>query len=126
MSRTTKSVLTLARMAHDGAKRALPAYAHRFSPKRFTQPQLLAILVLKEAQRSDYRGIVQELREWRELREVLELPDEFTVPHYSTLCKAAQRLLAEKKLRRVVDRHVAASALTGTVARPGGTSRRSR
>jgi hypothetical protein len=113
-------------MAYDGARRALPAYAHRFSPKRFTQPQLLAILVLKEAKRSDYRGIAQELREWRELREVLGLPDEFTVPHYSTLCKAAARLLREKNLRRVVDRHAAAGTLTGTVARPGDARRRSR
>ena len=54
MSRTTKSTLTLARTAYDGAKRALPAYAHRFSPKKFTQPQLFACLVLKEFLQLDY------------------------------------------------------------------------
>jgi hypothetical protein len=34
------------RVAYDAASQALPAYRHRFSPKDFTQPQLLAWLVL--------------------------------------------------------------------------------
>lgn len=117
MSRTTKSTLSLARMAYDGAKRALPLYSHRFSPRKFNQPQLLTILVLKEAKRSDYRGIAQELREWRELREVLELEDD-SVPSYSTLCKAASRLLREKKLRRFIERNAGAGSLAGTARRP--------
>jgi len=111
-------------MAYDAAKKELPDYSHRFSPKKFTQAQLLTLLVLKEAKRTDYRGIVQELREWRELRQALDLPepedpeDEPRVPHYSTLCKAAGRLLGEKNLRAFVERHVAASAISGTVRRP--------
>jgi hypothetical protein len=120
MSRTTKSTLALARMAYDAAKKELAAYSSRYSPKKFTQPQLLAILVLKEAKKTDFRGIVQELAEWRELREVLELhgepPD---LPHYSTLCKAAGRLLGEKSVRAFVDRHAAAGAVPGAVKRPG-------
>ena len=123
MSRTTKSTLALARMAYDAAKQALPDFGHRFSPKKFTQAQLLAILVLKEAKRTDYRGIVAELAEWRELREVLELsgpddPDPLRVPHYSTLCKAAGRLLGKKSLRAFVDHHAAASSISGTIRRP--------
>jgi hypothetical protein len=124
MSRTTKSTLTLARMAYEAAERELPRYGHRFSPKKFTQPQLIAILVLKEAKKTDYRGIVQELAEWRELREAIELPepddptDPPNVPHYSTLCKAAARLLGEKSVRQFIDRHARSGAVAGTVKRP--------
>jgi len=35
---------------------ALPLYAHRFAPRKFTQPQLFACLVLKEFEKKDYRG----------------------------------------------------------------------
>ena len=104
-------------MAYDGAKRALPLYSHRFSPKKFNQPQLLTILVLKEAKRSDYRGIAQELREWRELRQVLELTED-SVPNYSTLCKAASRLLREKKLRGFIESNARSGTLAGTTRRP--------
>jgi hypothetical protein len=34
------------RVALDVGKEVVPAYSHRFSPQRFTQPQLLAILCL--------------------------------------------------------------------------------
>ena len=37
--------------------RVLPTYAHRFAPKTFTQPQLLACLVLMRFHKTDYRGI---------------------------------------------------------------------
>jgi hypothetical protein len=34
-------------VALKAAQHALPSYAHRFSPKTFTQPQLFACLALK-------------------------------------------------------------------------------
>jgi hypothetical protein len=37
---------------------ALRCYAHRYSPKKYTQPQLFACLVLKAFFKIDYRGIV--------------------------------------------------------------------
>ncbi len=40
------------------AQEALPAYAHRFSPRTYTLPQLFACLVLKSMLRLDYRGVV--------------------------------------------------------------------
>lgn len=43
------------------AQVSLSAYAHRFSPKKFTQHQLFAILVLKAHLKSDYRGITAVL-----------------------------------------------------------------
>lgn len=44
---TSKSPRRFLRVAYDAARRALPAHAHKFSPKKFTQHQLLACLVLK-------------------------------------------------------------------------------
>jgi hypothetical protein len=38
-------------------RQALPDYCHRFSPKVFTQPQLLACLILKQFFKTDCRGI---------------------------------------------------------------------
>ncbi|HEU4394361.1 MAG TPA: transposase, partial [Planctomycetota bacterium] len=67
-----------------------PRYSSRFSRKEYTQHQHFAILVLKQFFKTDYRGIVQMLEEWSDLREALGLR---RVPHYSTLCYAEQRLL---------------------------------
>jgi hypothetical protein len=57
MSSTSKSPVDGARAALAVATAALPAYAHRTSPKKFTQPQLFACLVLKTFFKTDYRGI---------------------------------------------------------------------
>lgn len=87
---TSKSTLTVARMALRAARDALPDYARAKSPKKFTQPQLVACLIVKEFQNLDYRGIHVMLSEWSDLREVLGLTK---VPHFTTLCQAARRLL---------------------------------
>ncbi len=55
-----------------------------------TQHQLFALLALKTFFKTDYRGTVQLLKDFAELRDDLGLTD---VPHYSTLCYAAGRLL---------------------------------
>ncbi len=65
-------------------------YAHPKSRHDYTQPQLFALLAVRQALRTDYRGIVALAAEWRELRAALGLRK---VPHYSTLCYAARRLL---------------------------------
>jgi len=88
--RMTKSPVRLAREALAVANEALPAYSAVHSPKKFTQPQLFAILVLRQFFKTDYRGIVAVLRDMSDLRESLGLED---VPHYSTLCYAEQRLI---------------------------------
>ncbi len=90
MSRTTKDPIALARAALEAGKEALPAYSHLKSPHKFTQPQLFAMLVLKQFFKLDYRGIAQWLGRWSELRQALELE---RVPNYSTLCYAEGRLL---------------------------------
>lgn len=88
--KTSKSTLTVARMALEAAKQALPQYAHPKSPHKFTQPQLLTCLIIKELRRLDYRGIHVMLSEWSDLRRTLGLK---TVPHFTTLCAASKRLL---------------------------------
>jgi hypothetical protein len=67
------------------------AYGSRFSRHDYTQPQLFALLVLKQFLRTDYRGLVALVAEWRDLRHALGLRK---VPHHSTLAHAARRLLA--------------------------------
>jgi hypothetical protein len=86
----TKSQRAVAREALHLAKEALPAYSSKYSRKDYTQHQLLAILALKTFLKTDYRGVVQHLADFAELRQDLGLA---TPPHYSTLCYAAKRLL---------------------------------
>ena len=90
MSTLSKSPNTVAVVAYTTAKRSLPAYRHLKSPKKFTQHQLAAILILREFFKTDYRGIEAILEDSRDLREVLELGNE--VPHFSTIQKAAHRI----------------------------------
>jgi hypothetical protein len=86
----TKSPRAVAREALDLARNAIPAYSSKFSRQDFTQHQMFALAVLKTFLKTDYRGLVQILVDFSELREDLGLDK---VPHYSTLCKAAKRLL---------------------------------
>ena len=86
----TKSPRAVAREALRLAQQALPAYSSKFSRKDFTQHQLFALLALKTFFKTDYRGVVQMLDDFAELREDLGLA---AAPHYSTLCYAARRLL---------------------------------
>ena len=90
MRAMTKSPVAVAREALQMGQRGLALYSSPFSKKDFTQPQLFAMLVLRQFFRTDYRGVVQMLRDFSELRSTLGLKK---VPHYSTLCYAEQRLL---------------------------------
>ena len=95
MSRTTKNPIALARAEFEAGKEALPTYSCAKSPHKFTQPQLFAMLVLKQFFKLDYRGVTQWLGRWSELRQALELQ---RVPNYSTLCYAEGRLLKKGAL----------------------------
>ena len=86
----TKSPRAVAREALRLAQESLPAYSSKFSRKDYTQHQLFALLTLKTFFKTDYRGLTQMLLDFAELREELGLRG---VPHYSTLCYAAKRLL---------------------------------
>lgn len=91
MRAMTKSAVRLAREAVQVGRLALPLYATRYSKHTYTQPQLFALLVLKQFLRMDYRGLVTVVAEWTELRRALGLR---RVPHYSTLAYAEHRLLS--------------------------------
>jgi hypothetical protein len=93
----TKSPVAVAREALQVAEAGLPLYASKFSKKDFTQPQLFAMLVLRQFFKTDYRGIVQMLRDLSDLRRTLRLKK---IPHFSTLCYAEQRLLKKGLLSR--------------------------
>jgi hypothetical protein len=97
---TSKSPRRVLQVAYEAAREALPAYRHKFSPKKFTQPQLLACLVLKEFLRTDYRGLTAHLEDAPNLRALIDLK---AVPHYTTFQKAAARLLRADPARRVLD-----------------------
>jgi len=85
----TKSPVALAREALAVGRSALEPYSSRRSRHDFTQPQLFAILVLREFFRTDYRGVAELLKDLADLREVLELEK---VPHFTTIQKAHERL----------------------------------
>jgi hypothetical protein len=89
---TSKSTLTVARLALQVAQQAFTDYAYPKSPHKFSQPQLLACLVIKEFRRLDYRSTAVLLAEWSDLRAVLGLQ---RVPHFTTLQQAARRLLGK-------------------------------
>ena len=82
-------------------KEAFSDYSHVYSPKKFTQPQLFACLVLKEFEKKDYRGIRQLLLDCPEL-----LPQSSglkPIPHYTTLQKASRRLLRQDRVRLLIN-----------------------
>jgi hypothetical protein len=97
---TSKSPRRVLQVAYEAACQAVPAHRHRCSPKKFTQPQLLACLVLKEFSRLDYRGLAAHLADHPDLGAVIGLK---AVPHFTTFQKAAQRLLAAQPGRRMFD-----------------------
>jgi hypothetical protein len=97
---TSKSPRKILRVVYEAACQVLPAHRHRFSPKKFTQPQLLAGLVLKDFLRLDYRGFAEHLTDHPDLIHLIGLR---TVPHDTTFQKAAHRPLAATPARALFD-----------------------
>ena len=97
-------LVPFARVALEVSREVMPAYSHRFSPQRFTQPQLLAVLCLMRYEDWTFRAAEIRLAEHGELRRVLELQ---AVPDYSTLFRFMVR----------VEEQVIAQVLTEVVRR---------
>src|SRR5262245_40800999 len=110
MAATTKSPRAVLIVGYLIGKLALPDYAHKYSPKTYTQPQLFACLVLKEFLHRDYRGIEQLLKDTPDLRAAIELE---AVPDHSTLQKAADRLLPALSAGRLLDMTIRLAQLLG-------------
>src|SRR5579871_4161974 len=98
MSKLTKSPLRVARQALTIATETLRPFAHKYSPQKFTQPQLFACLVLKTFLKTDYRGLAAHLADHSDLRAVLGLQ---TVPHYTTPQQASRRLVQQPRARQL-------------------------
>jgi len=110
MRSMTKSPVALAKEALKVGQSGLSRYSSRFSRKDFTQPQLFAILALRQFFKTDYRGVVQLLADLSDLRKALGLKK---VPHYSTLCYAEGRLLKRglsSRSLRLLSRELEAAA----------------
>lgn len=84
---TTTRLEIIAHLALEAAEKSFPAYYHRFAPKVFRLPQLIACLVLKVYLRQDYRGIEEVLRVSPPLVKALGLKK---VPDHTTLLRASQ------------------------------------
>jgi hypothetical protein len=83
-------------VAMEVASAALPAYSHKFSPHRFTQHQLVAILMLMRYEDWTFREAEVRLQEHSELRAALGLE---RTPDHSTLHHFMLRLDEEKLVR---------------------------
>ena len=90
MYKTTKSPKRILLVAHAVAAESLDAYSNMYSPQKFTQHQLFAMLVFKEFMRCDYRKVVELMNETAEYRDAIGLEE---VPHFTTIQKASGRLL---------------------------------
>lgn len=113
MSTTSKSPRKVAKVAMEVGKEALPDYSNRYSPKKFTQSQLFACLVLKEFLKTDYRGIVDHLADNPTLCQDMELK---RIPHWTTVQKAGKRLLRNANVQRLLSETI-------TRARPRSRSK---
>jgi len=82
------SLVRTAQLAIRAARKCVAPYGSIKSRKDFTQPQLVACLVLKAATRNDYRGVCELLTLSPALREAIGLRK---VPHFTTLQKFAAR-----------------------------------
>ncbi len=98
--KTSKSPVVVAYVAYEAGKKVLPLWTHEFSPKKFTQPQLFACLVLKSFFNTDYRGIVAILSEHIVIRKILSLEH---IPHYTTLQKASRKILKSSTVKKLMN-----------------------
>ena len=99
MKTRTNQLQAFARLALIVAQRVIPAHSHKFAPKTYTQPQLLACLLVKEHLRLDYRG-AQDLLELSDgLRSALSLRQ---APDHSTLWWFAQHKVTPELLQQAL------------------------
>lgn len=101
MSTTSKSPVKAAKAAYEDALATLPEYAHRFSPRKFTQPPLFVCLNLKTFFNMDYRGIFICLPELSDLHRAFDLT---VVPQYTTLQQAAKWIVSAGQCAPMIGR----------------------
>src|SRR6185436_4396213 len=87
-----------AQIAYRAAQASYPKYRRKKSKKTFTQPQLIACILLKMYLNFSYRDCEEWLRATDQVCQALELS---TVPDHSTLNRAFQRL-TETRLQKLL------------------------
>jgi hypothetical protein len=103
VSTTSKSPKDILLTALSVGQAKLANYSHRNSPKKFTQPQLFACLVLKTSLGLDYRGLEGLLDDSADLCQLIGLE---SVPHYTTFQKASRKLLVNSLVQALLDETV--------------------
>ena len=93
-------LVRFARLALEVREAVLPPQRTKFSKRRFTQPQLLAVLCLMRYEDWTFREAEVRLSEHAELRSALRLN---SVPDYTTLYRFLTRLREEDVLARVLE-----------------------
>jgi len=90
MSKTNQSnvLLEVASLSMRLAAKFVQPYSHPKSPQKFTQSQLLTVLILKAYLKTTYRGVIEILDTSDQLKQRLGLK---RLPHYSTLKYFADR-----------------------------------
>ena len=84
-----------ARLALQMCEQSLDKYSHRNSPKRYTQPQLVAACLLGFYLNLSYRDLEEWLLASDKVCQVLGLNE---VPDHCTFCRAFQRLRQPQSL----------------------------
>ena len=92
------ALLLFAQLAYQVASWHLPPYSSKFAPKKFTEPSLLACLLVKESLRLDYRGLEALLVSASELRAAVGLQ---AVPDHSMLHWFLRHEVTPTLLKRV-------------------------
>jgi IS5 family transposase len=109
--------IRVARLAHELAKAVVPRYSHVNSPQWYTQPQLVACVILKAYLGLSYRDTEEWLLAADGVCQVLGLD---AVPDHSTLSRVVKRLGVKlaRQMNRLLLRQLsveeAAIALDGT------------
>ena len=97
---SSKSPIKVLKEAYEVGKYTFEEYAHEYSPRKFTQPQLFACLVLKAFFCMDYRGICEVLKDCGDFRQAIGLK---SVPHFTTLQKHSKELLRLPMARNLLE-----------------------
>ena len=110
MRTRSNTLLDVAKLSVVIARRYMQDYSHSKSPKKFTQAQLTACLILRAYLKTTYRGVIDVLDASEKLQECLGLK---SLPHYSTLKRFADR----SDTTAIVDAMLA--DIIGTIASDG-------
>lgn len=101
MPKRISKYVIVARIAYRLAKQVIPRYSHIKSPHHFTQPQLVACVILAYYLGKSYRDTEEFLLASEAICQELDLKK---VPHYSTINRAYQRfrILVVEKLQQAL------------------------